>query len=260
MLLLTAGLFARATLRLRNIDPGFATANRLFAPVFVPQPQLSAQSAKALYDEALTRLRLLTGVRSASLTTRIPLYAAGGMAVTSRAIPANPRPSAPCTIGAGFTQHHAHPWLLTAAISTLRDQPDAPPVAIINQTLAHRLWPNETATGHTFLYGCDHPRSLKIVGIARDSRVRSLNEAPLASRVPRRSRKPTMAADVFILMSKPPATPVSPRRTRPQNSGTPSIRDFLQLRRKAPHRICLPMRPSGRFGSRALGPRHPRHA
>ncbi len=42
VLLLTAGLFVRATLRFRNTDPGFATANRLFAPVFVPQPQFTA--------------------------------------------------------------------------------------------------------------------------------------------------------------------------------------------------------------------------
>jgi predicted permease len=41
LLLLTAGLFARATLRFHNTDPGFATENHLFAPVFVPQPQFT---------------------------------------------------------------------------------------------------------------------------------------------------------------------------------------------------------------------------
>ncbi len=77
MLLLTAGLFARATLRFRNTDPGFATGNRLFAPVFVPQPQFTAASGRAFYDQTLNRLRSLAGVRSAALTTRLPLSAAG---------------------------------------------------------------------------------------------------------------------------------------------------------------------------------------
>ena len=77
MLLLTAGLFARAILRFRNADPGFAAGNRLFAPVFVPKPQFSAASGRAFYDRTLNRLRSLPGVRSAALTTRLPLYAAG---------------------------------------------------------------------------------------------------------------------------------------------------------------------------------------
>ena len=77
MLLLTAGLFARAILRFRNADPGFATANRLSAPVFLPKPQFTTASGKAFYDQTLNRLRLLAGVDGAALTTRLPLYAAG---------------------------------------------------------------------------------------------------------------------------------------------------------------------------------------
>jgi predicted permease len=47
VLLLTAGLFARATLRFRNTDPGFTTANRLFAPVFVPGRSLTPLPAES---------------------------------------------------------------------------------------------------------------------------------------------------------------------------------------------------------------------
>jgi len=73
VLLLTAGLFARAIIRFHNIDPGFASAHRLYAPSFVPQPQFTAASGRVFYDQTLNRLRSLAGVRSAALTTRLPV-------------------------------------------------------------------------------------------------------------------------------------------------------------------------------------------
>jgi len=52
-------------------------------------------------------------------------------------------------------------------------------VAIVNQTLARRLWPDQPAVGHTLQMGCDRPRTLQVVGVARDSKIRSLNEVAL---------------------------------------------------------------------------------
>ena len=69
--------------------------------------------------------------------------------------------------------------LLEGRDFSVADQADGPPAAIVNQTLARRLWPNESATGRSLLFGCDHARILKVVGVARDSRIRSLNEVAL---------------------------------------------------------------------------------
>jgi len=102
VLLLTAGLFVRAVMRFHNIDPGFASANRLFAPVFVPQPQFTPASSRTFYDQTLQRLRALPGVRSAALTTRLPLYAAGiGSSGIARASE-KPAPATTFTVGAGY--------------------------------------------------------------------------------------------------------------------------------------------------------------
>jgi len=178
VLLLTAGLFARAILRFRNADPGFATGNRLFAPVFVPQPQFSAASGRAFYDRTLDRLRSLPGVRSAALTTRLPLYAAGiGGSCVARDS-GKPAPASAMTVGAGYLDTMRIP-LLEGRDFNAADNADGPPVAIVNQTLARRLWPNESATGRSFLFGCDHARTLQVVGVARDSRIRTLNEVTL---------------------------------------------------------------------------------
>jgi putative ABC transport system permease protein len=178
VLLLTAGLFARATLRFHNANPGFAVAHRLFAPVFVPQPQFTAASAKVFYHQTLQRLRSLSGVRSAALTTRLPLYAAGMAGTCVARDTTKPAPATTMTIGAGYLNTMRIP-LLEGRDFEDTDQPDGPPVALVNQTLARELWPNQSAVGRSLLVGCDHARLVKIVGVTRDSRMRSLNEAAL---------------------------------------------------------------------------------
>jgi putative ABC transport system permease protein len=176
VLLLTTGLFARAALRLHQTDPGFATENRLFAPVFLPAPQFTAASSRALYDATLSRLRLLAGVRSAALTTRLPLYAAGMESGCVALGGGKPASATTMTVGSGYLNTMSIP-LLDGRDFAATDQADAQRVAIVNQTLARRLWPHESAIGHSFLFGCDRARPLQVVGVARDSRIRSLNEA-----------------------------------------------------------------------------------
>jgi putative ABC transport system permease protein len=178
VLLLTAGLFVRAVMRFHNIDPGFAIANRLFAPVFVPQPQFTAASARTFYDQTLQRLSSLPGVRSAALTTRLPLYAAGIESSCIARVSEKPAPATTFTIGAGYLDTMRIPLLAGRDFNTL-DKADGTPVAIVNQVLARVLWPKQPAIGQSFSFGCDHPRRLRVVGVARDSKVRALNEVTL---------------------------------------------------------------------------------
>src|ERR1035438_8783765 len=44
--------------------------------------------------------------------------------------------------------------------------------------MARRLWPSGPLIGRTFQFGCDRPRTLQEVGVARDSKIRSMNEVP----------------------------------------------------------------------------------
>ncbi|MDE3198814.1 MAG: ABC transporter permease [Acidobacteriota bacterium] len=178
VLLLTAGLFARLVLRFHSLDPGFASANRAYAPVFLPAPRFTPVSGRLFYTQLLDRLRAIPGVRSTALTTRLPLYAAG-IAATCIAPEAGQSESATSmTVGRGFLDTLRIP-LLEGRNFALTDIADGPPVAIVNQTLAHLLWPGQSAVGRMFQLGCDHPRTLQVVGVARDSRIRSLNEVTL---------------------------------------------------------------------------------
>jgi predicted permease len=178
VLLLTAGLFARLIIRFSNTDPGFATANRLYAPAFVPHPQFTAASGRVFYDQTLSRLRALAGVRTVALTTRLPLYAAGIAGSCIARDSDKPAQATTTTVGAGYLNTLRIP-LIEGRDFDVTDKADGPPVAIVNQALARRLWPNQAATGRSFLFGCDHAQMLQVVGVARDSRIRSLNEVTL---------------------------------------------------------------------------------
>jgi putative ABC transport system permease protein len=178
VLLLTAGLFARLIVRFHNLDPGFASANRLYAPAFVPAPQFTPASGRVFYDQVLSRLRALPGVSSASLTTRLPMYAAGIAGTCAARVGDRPTPATSMTVDRGFLDTLRIP-LLEGRDFASTDQADGPPVAIVNRTLARRLWPNMAAVGRTFQIGCDKPQTLQVVGVARDSRIRSMNEVTL---------------------------------------------------------------------------------
>jgi predicted permease len=175
VLLLTAGLFARVIIRFHNLDPGFASRNRLYAPAFVAAPQFTPASGRVFYGQTLDSLRLLPGVRSAALTTRLPLYAAGIGGTCVALGGERPAPATSMTVGAGLLQTLRIP-LLEGRDFDAADKADGPPVAIVNRTMARRLWPSGPVIGRTFQFGCDRPRTLQVVGLARDSKIRSMNE------------------------------------------------------------------------------------
>jgi len=176
VLLLTAGLFLRVLLRFEDTDPGFAIANRLFATIYVSPPEFTVETGRQFYAQALDRISGLPGVKHAALIDWLPLQ------------PINPGcaaqpggetfPATSNSIDAGFLATMRIPLLAGRNFDT-SDRPDASPVAIINESLAHRLWPQETAIGKRVLLGCRGPVVLEVIGVARDSKFRSLGEAPL---------------------------------------------------------------------------------
>ena len=61
---------------------------------------------------------------------------------------------------------------------TSADTPASPRVAIVNETLARKFWPNQNVLGKLFrLRGLDGPE-VEIVGVSADHKVSSLGEAP----------------------------------------------------------------------------------
>jgi len=64
-----------------------------------------------------------------------------------------------------------------------KDREGAPPVAIVNETLARRLWPDQDAIGKQLIHNegtaaAPSLETLTVIGVARDAKYRSLGEAP----------------------------------------------------------------------------------
>src|SRR5215469_107958 len=175
LLLLCSGLFLRSMHLMRAADPGFAVQNRLYALTYISAPEFNETTGLEFYKQALDRLRTLPGVRSASLTHFLPLMATGQ---ETDCIHPDDEPRFSGALGVispGFLSTLQIP-LLEGRDFTAADVSSSRPVVIVNQTLAHRLWPSSGVVGRRLHLGCNTPTMADVVGVVRDVKVRSLGE------------------------------------------------------------------------------------
>src|SRR5262249_48727113 len=83
------------------------------------------------------------------------------------------------TVGPGYFGS-LHIPLLRGRDFAETDQTSSPRVAIINETTARRLWPNDDPIGKRVSIGRTNQGLYEIIGVARDRAYRNLGEAPRA--------------------------------------------------------------------------------
>jgi predicted permease len=187
ILLIGAGLLINSFLRLRSVDPGFRTDNLLTMRVVLPQQKYPEPAQRsAFYTEMLGRVEALPGVRSAAVTTNLPLTFKGnsiGVSIEGRPDPGpGQRPSV-------VTRVVSPEYFRTMGIALMRgrqfgreDRADTPSVAVINETMARRFWPGEDPLGKRITPGAagstDPDDWITVVGIARDVRQFELEAEP----------------------------------------------------------------------------------
>ncbi len=173
MLLVGAGLMIKSFLQLLAVPKGFNPDNVLtlvLSPSFAKYPPGSPQR-RAYYQESLAQVQTLPGVRSAGLTSFLPLAGSGG----SRSFKIEGRPpfergKEPIAQDNLISPEYFQTMgleLRDGRAFTTQDGAEAPPVVIINETMARRFFPNENPIGHRFLW---HPTPLTIVGVVADTR------------------------------------------------------------------------------------------
>jgi macrolide transport system ATP-binding/permease protein len=173
VLLLTAGLFLRVLGQFHGADLGFAVANRLYVTTYVSAPEFTPESGRAFYGAAVDRLRALPGVRSVAITNVLPLTPLPAQCASLAG--ADPVPATSNVISAGFLNTIGTPLL---AGRDFRDVESGPPVVIVNEAMAKRFWPGESAIGKRLELGCRRRESVEVIGIARDAQFVSLGEPP----------------------------------------------------------------------------------
>ncbi len=176
-LIVGASLFAQSVRALGAVDLGFS-AERVVAVDFDLEPASAPEDElPRLAREAIARLVALPTVTGVAMSNRAPVdqstplvqvrSSADGVTVEATMYLATETYFAtiglPITSGRGFLESD----LMGAN------------VAMVNRALAARLWPDEDAIGRSILVGSDG-QMLRVVGVAANSKYRSLSEAPRA--------------------------------------------------------------------------------
>jgi predicted permease len=71
--------------------------------------------------------------------------------------------------------------LIAGRTFTAQDQQNSPKVAVINEAMAHRFFPNSSPIGHRFSIGeaSDHPGEIEVIGVVKNAKHFSLDEGSL---------------------------------------------------------------------------------
>ena len=168
VLLVGAGLMARSFVKLRQSPVGFTERNVLTMRVTLPYAKypspISAEDRRnpaglAFYERLLERVESLPGVKAASVSTVLPLGSMGNwgkfLSVEGRPAP----PSIDKVPSANFALI-SHDFFRTYGVAirrgrsfTAQDKENSQPVAIVNETLARRFFPDENPVGKTIWMG-----------------------------------------------------------------------------------------------------------
>jgi predicted permease len=184
ILLAGAGLMIQTFVRLTHVNLGFHPEKVLTMEFNFPRTQdLSPDRRFTMLRQVLCRVSALQGVREASTVTDLPL--GGGSDSMEIAIPGHPDAGRPFSVQFNVASPR---YFATLGIPILEgrdlaptDVASAPRVAVINQIMARRYWPNEDAIGKQFaLSGDSKPFTIVgIVGGVRDIRL-SQEAEPMA--------------------------------------------------------------------------------
>lgn len=175
VLLVGAGLMIKSFWRLQQVDPGFNPDKAMIATVSLPKRKYpEEQQQVAFFQQLLEKVRTLPGVQTAGATSMVPL--GNDDFVVSFEI--DGRPPLPSGTGQSTNYFSVSADYFTAMgiplrrgrLFTERDTKDAPHVALINETMAQRIFPNEDPLGKriTFDDRNKNPDWYEIVGIVGD--------------------------------------------------------------------------------------------
>ncbi len=220
VLLSGAGLLVRSFLAVESVDPGFQPEHILTMNVSLPGA--SPERTADVYSAVLERVRALPGVQAAGAVDS--LFDLGrisnlGLRSVEGRIPEPPQRWTPLRWAAvrGDYFQAMGVQLLEGRYFTSQDGPNSPLVAMIDQSMARRYWPDEDAIGKRFKGQDPRGKSddwLTVMGIIRDMRRSGRERAP----IPHVYEPYTQAidgyrtSDLVVRVTGPPGTLAKPFR------------------------------------------------
>jgi putative ABC transport system permease protein len=184
LLLVGAGLTLRTFRHLGSLSPGFDVQGVALTSLALPgRSYPDAPAATRFYSRLVERIAAIPGVAAAGAANVVPLCGCNQTSGFSR-IGAPPYPPGE---GPEVDWRIITPGYFSALRIALvagrdfraTDGPEAPPVAIVNETVSRRWFPDGGALGHRLHLGGDTTRSVEVIGIVSDIRHHGLaQQAP----------------------------------------------------------------------------------
>jgi putative ABC transport system permease protein len=198
VLLVGAGLFVRSFERLVHVDPGFRPEHLIVFDVALPGNKYQHDAQQIRFAQELQeRLAALPGVQSVAVAAHRPMDPNPPFgASTSFSIDGEPKPehgyeptSQLLPVSPGFFRTFGVQLVRGRHFDDADNRPDAAPVILVNDALAHRYFPNQNPIGKHLTFGISHDTTAspadsertrgEIVGIIRDVKLGSLSEQPI---------------------------------------------------------------------------------
>jgi putative ABC transport system permease protein len=176
VLLVGAGLLLRSFSALTRVAPGFQPDNLLVVNLpLSPLRYRDSAVRTAAVERILDRVRALPGVRSAAVTTLLPMQGAGSTIHFNRAI--QPPKGPDDYVMAGY-RAVSPDYLGTLGVPLRkgrmlegRDREGAPHVVVVNESMARQFFPDRDALGQVIQLGTEpDPQfpTMEIVGVVGD--------------------------------------------------------------------------------------------
>ncbi|HSL20609.1 MAG TPA: ABC transporter permease [Vicinamibacterales bacterium] len=191
VLLVGAALLVRSLIELGAVEYGFRAEGLLTVGLDIPRARYPDRGAQArFYERLVERVRALPGVAGAATTSEAPAsgasmtfsFAIEGRQASNPSGREDPVPLRAAT--SGYFSVLGIPLLDGRTIEP-SDTDDAPPVVVVNATLAKRFWPDGDAVGRRISFAGQGGPWYTIVGVVGDTRDEGLDHpAPPAVYLP----------------------------------------------------------------------------
>lgn len=182
VLTVAAGLLLRSFARLMSVDPGFRSESLLTLQMNVPDRLTDPEARRAFYEELLDRWAAIPGVAAVGGTTRIPL---GSSSVTT-SLQVNGRADTGQLPEVEFRRVMRDYFtamgtpVVRGRLFAAEDGPTAASAAVVNQTLARRIFGDSDPVGQQVRTGPSRSGAwITIVGVVGDVRHAGLDAEPL---------------------------------------------------------------------------------
>jgi putative ABC transport system permease protein len=212
MLLVGAGLLARSFASLQRVDSGFDVQNLLVLRIAPDVTRYRGRLVTDYYGRVLDSIRELPGVRSVAAVTFLPMSTIGqdfyrpywleGARPGGNVVPqANVRMATP-----GYFATLGLP-LVSGRDFSAQDDADAPPVVVVNESLARSAWKEQNPVGRTLVLDYQTgPSARQVVGVVRDARYHGPRSDPAPEIFIPHAQNPYLVMNVVARTTLDPGT------------------------------------------------------